>query len=229
MARKTPTAKAAAQVAHGAGGNSQAATIVAIMGASGSGKTYTLKGKLAKLPARLTRRTIVWSPKEPADRYVDLYPGSVVVRSASEVLDIVRKAGAAGSFHIVFWPRLNRKVDAAQFDAVCRIALAARNVTVIADELHTVTTPSWAPDGWSQLVMMGRAYGCAVFGLSQRPASMDKDFLSNCSIVRTGRLAYADDATAVAKALNVKPPEVLALTGYSFIERDTLTGKMTRG
>jgi hypothetical protein len=150
------------------------------------------------------------------------------VTTAREVLQLVRAAGS-GEFHIVFRPRLNRAIDSAQFDAVCRIALAARRVCVIVDELHTVTKPSWAPDGWSQLVMMGRAYGCEVFGLSQRPASMDKDFLSNCTLIRTGRLAYSEDAVAVGKSLNVKPEEVLALTGFSYLQRDTLTGKTTRG
>lgn len=210
-------------------GNAHAAIIVAIMGASGSGKTTKFKAKAAKLPARLRRRTIIWSPKEPADRYEILYPGSVVVRSAAEVLAALRKAGPSGEFHLVFQPRLNRKTDAAQFDAVCKLALAARNVLFVVDELHTVTQASFAPDGWSQLVMMGRAYGCAVFGMSQRPASMDKDFLSNCSVVNTGRLAFKADAEAVASALNVKAAEVLALTGYAYLERDTLSGKITRG
>lgn len=229
--RKRATAAAARQVAGGgaAAGNANVATIVAIMGASGSGKTYTLRGKLAKLPARLQRRTIIWSPKEPADRYVDLYPGSKVVRSAAEVLRIVQAAGPSGEFHIVFWPRLVRSVDAAQFDAVCKIAMAARNVTMVADELHTVTMASWSPDGWSQLVMMGRAYGCAVFGLSQRPANMDKDFLGNCTVVRTARLSYEADCTALAKALRVPVSQVAGLTGYQWIERDMQTGQVATG
>lgn len=206
-------------------GNANAARVVAIMGSTGSGKTTALRAMLAK-PKR--KRTIVWSPKEAMDNYAALFPGSQVVTTATQALHAARAAGA-GPLHLVFKPRLNRKVDEGQFDAVCRIALAARNVCMIVDELHTVTKPSWAPDGWSQLVMMGRAYGCEVFGLSQRPASMDKDFLSNCTTIRTGRLAYADDAKAVGRSLNVDPGEVLALTGFQFIQRDTLTGKMLRG
>lgn len=205
-------------------GNSNAARVVAIMGSTGSGKTTTLRSMLVK-PKR--KRTIIWSPKEAMDRYADLYPGSVVVDTATGVLAQAKAAGN-GPMHVVFRPRLNRKVDEAQFDMVCRIAMAARNVTVVVDELHTVTRPSWAPDGWSQLVMMGRAYGCEVFGLSQRPASMDKDFLGNCSMVHTGRLALAEDARAVAKALTVPWTEIMALTGFQWIRRDITTGKVTR-
>ncbi len=206
-------------------GNANKAKVVAIMGATGCGKTTYLRRCLA---AKARRRTIIWSPKEPIDNYAALFPGSVVVRSAGEVLEVVRAAGT-GPFHVVFQPRLNRKVDEAHFNAVCKIAMAARNVTFIADEIHTVTKPSWAPDGWSELVMMGRGYGTELFGMSQRPASMDKDFLGNCSEVWTGRLAYDEDAKAVAKTLRVTPAEILDLTGYQFIHRNTLTGKTTKG
>ena len=156
-------------------GNTNTAKVTAIMGATGCGKTTVLRSMLAK-PKR--KRTIIWSPKEPIDNYAALYVGTVVVSSAVDVLRLVKAAGK-GEFHIVFRPRLNREVDQAQFGAVCKIAMAARNTTVVVDELHTVTRPSWAPDGWSELIMMGRGYGCEVFGLSQRPASIDKDFLSN--------------------------------------------------
>ena len=206
-------------------GNSTSAKVTAIMGATGCGKTTTLRALLAK-PKR--KRTIIWSPKEPIDNYAALYAGSVVVNSASEVLRLVKAAGK-GEFHLVFRPRLNREVDQAQFGAVCKIAMAARNVTMVVDELHTVTRPSWAPDGWSELIMMGRGYGCEVFGLSQRPASIDKDFLSNASMVHTGRLAFADDAKAVAKSLTVPWTDVMGLTGFQWIRRDILAGKVTRG
>ena len=206
-------------------GNTNTAKVTAIMGATGCGKTTALRALLAK-PKR--KRTIVWSPKEPIDNYAALYAGSVVVNSASEVLRLVKAAGK-GDFHIVFRPRLNREIDQAQFGAVCKIAMAARNVTMVVDELHTVTRPSWAPDGWSELIMMGRGYGCEVFGLSQRPASIDKDFMSNASMVHTGRLAYVDDAKAVAKSLTVPWVDVMNLTGYQWIRRDILTGKVTRG
>jgi ABC-type cobalamin/Fe3+-siderophores transport system ATPase subunit len=205
-------------------GNANAATIVAIMGASGSGKTSELRKRLAK---RKRRRTIIWSPKEAIDNYAAMFGGQVVTK-ASEVLALLKAAGS-GPVHIVFRPRLDRAIDEAQFGAVCQMAMLARNVTFIADELHTVTRPSWAPDGWRKLVMMGRGYGAEVFGLSQRPASIDKDFLGNVSAVHVRRLAYEADAKAVASALAVPAREVLDLTGYMWIERDMNTGKVTRG
>lgn len=205
-------------------GNANAARVIAIMGSTGSGKTSYLRQVLAK---RKRRRTIVWSPKEDIDGYAALFGGAVVT-TAGEALALLKAAGK-GPVHIVFKPRLVRAVDEAQFDAVCKMAMLARNITFIVDELHTVTRPSWAPDGWRKLVMMGRGYGTEVFGLSQRPASVDKDFFGNLSTMHARRMAYAEDAKVVARALSVKPEEVQALTGYQWIERDIQTGKTTRG
>lgn len=206
--------------------NANAAKVTVILGATGCGKTHYLRGQLAR-PRR--RRTIIWSPKEPIDNYADMYPGSIVVRTVEAVLRIAKAAGRKGEFHLVFYSRLNRASDEAQFGAVCKIAMAARDVTMVVDECHTVTRPSWAPDGWSELVMMGRGYGAEIFALSQRPASMDKDLMGNSSRIRTGRLAFPADAKAVAATLNVPWQQVMALTGFQYIERDCLTGKVSTG
>lgn len=205
-------------------GNANAAKIWAIMGASGAGKTHYLRQVLGK---RKRRRTIIWSPKEAIDNYAAMFGGQVV-STAGEVLALLKAAGK-GPVHIVFRPRLVRAVDEAQFDAVCKMAMLARDVTFIVDELHTVTKPSWAPDGWRKLVMMGRGYGAEVFGLSQRPASVDKDFFGNLSTIHVRRMAYEADAKAVAAALSIPHREVMALTGYQWLERDMNTGKTTRG
>lgn len=205
-------------------GNAHAARVVAIMGSTGSGKTQYLRALLGK---KRRRRTIIWSPKEDIDNYSGLYGGTVVT-TAGEALALLKAAGT-GTVHIVFKPRLVRSIDEAQFDAVCKMAMLARNITFVVDELHTVTRPSSAPDGWRKLVMMGRGYGAEVYGLSQRPASVDKDFFGNLSTMHARRMAYGEDAKAVARALSVSPQEVQALTGYQWLERDIQTGKVTRG
>jgi hypothetical protein len=202
------------------------ARIHAIMGSSGGGKTTHLVKLLTK---RKRNRTLIWSPKEAKDNYMGLYPGSVLCTTSTEVHQILVSAGPKGPFHIVFQPRLVRKEDEKHFHVVCKMALARGNLAFVVDELHTITRPTWAPDGWSELVMMGRAFDVEIFGLSQRPASMDKDFLGNCSTVHTRRLSLPDDAATVAKSIGAKPAEVSALSGYQWMERDTLTGKVTRG
>lgn len=205
-------------------GNENGAKVIAIMGATGSGKSFYLRKLLAR-PKR--RRVLIWSPKEVIDRYADLYPGTLTLTTAGQVLDALKAAGK-GPVHIVVKPPSDRKKAEAVFGQVCRLCMVARDMTVIAEEISTVTRPSWAPDGWSELVMQGRGYGAEVFGLSQRPASVDKDFFSNVSLIHCGRMAFDDDAKAMAKALRVPVADVMNLTGFQWIERDTLTGKVTR-
>lgn len=207
-------------------GNQLKAEIHAVMGSSGGGKTTQAKGRIFK---KKRRRTIVWSPKEAIDRYADWWPGTVVCTTSAQVLEVVKASGARGEFHVVFRPSLNRTQDEAQFNVVCRIALAAGNLLFVVDELHTVTKPSHSVDGWAKLVMMGRGFGIEIWGMSQRPASMDKDFLGNASTVHTRRLSYPEDAKTVARSLGVKPADVSALSGYQWIERNNQTGQITKG
>jgi hypothetical protein len=118
---------------------------------------------------------------------------------------------------------------ARQFDFLCRAAIAAGNLTLVVEELRFVTTPSRAPMGWAQVCLTGRHAGLTVFGASQRPASIDKDFLGNCSKVRTGRLTYPEDVKAVSAAARIPAAEIDLLKPLEWIEKDLATGKTTRG
>lgn len=208
--------------------NANEAHFEAIIGATGCGKTTELKRRLGKLPARTKRRTFVWSPKEPIDKYAAMFPGSVVVSTATEVLEHLNAAGSKGAFHLVFIPTLNQKKDMRLFDVVCKMLMVAGNLVLVAEELHSVTTASYAPDGWRKLNFMGRGYGVYVLGLSQRPASVDKAFMGSLSFVHVGRLPHPDDQKAMAKVLGVGWHEVAALVGYQAIQRNMLTGEVVR-
>lgn len=206
-------------------GNAQAAQFIAIIGATGCGKTTELKKRLAK---RRRTRTLIWSPKESLDDYAGFYPGSIITRSVSEVLQIVKAAGKGGAFHVVFVPTLNQKRDMAAFDVFCKIALAAGNLALIVEELHSVTQASNAPDGWRKINFMGRGFGVHVFGLSQRPASVDKAFMGSLSFAHVGRLPHPPDQKAMAEVLGIDKAEIAAISGYQAIQKDFNTGKITR-
>jgi hypothetical protein len=206
-------------------GNNLEAQFVAILGATGCGKTTELKKRLAE---KKRRRTFVWSPKEALDNYAKLYSGSVIVRTASEVLNHLGTAGKRGEFHLVFQPTLDQKQDMRLFDIVCKMLLTVGNLTLIVDELHSVTTASNAPNGWRKLNFMGRGFGVHIFGLSQRPASVDKAFMGSLSAIHVGRLPHPPDQKAAAEVLGVDRSEVSALVGFQAIQRDMLTGKIKR-
>lgn len=205
-------------------GNQQAAHFVAIIGATGCGKTTELKKRLA---AKKRTRTLIWSPKESLDNYAEYYPGTIKTRSVSEVLQIVKAAGKGG-FHVVFVPTLNQKKDMAAFDVFCKIALAAANLTLVVEELHSVTQASNAPDGWRKINFMGRGFGVHVFGLSQRPASVDKAFMGSLSFIHVGRLPHPPDQKAIADVIGIDKADIGNLTGYQAIQKDFQTGKITK-
>lgn len=206
-------------------GNAQQAQFVAIIGATGCGKSTELKKRLG---VKKRPRTIIWSPKEALDNYAGYFPGSAVVSTVSQALQIVQAAGKTGGFHIVFVPTLNQKKDTAMFDVVCKIALAAGRLTLVVEELHSVTEASRAPDGWRKINFMGRGFGVHVFGLSQRPASVDKAFMGSLSFIHVGRLPHPPDQKAVAEIIGIDRSEIAALSGYQAIQKDMITGKVTR-
>jgi DNA helicase HerA-like ATPase len=192
------------------------AQIVAVMGASGSGKSTFLKQIIRKtLPSRL----LIW---DPMTEYGDFGEGT---RTLSDVMNKMR----ANIFAIDFLPSSDPEQMKKQFDLFCQLAFAAGNLTLIAEELAFVTSPSYAPPGWAAVTLKGRHKGLKVYGASQRPASIDKHFFSNATKVRTGRLNYAADIKTLANVLSVQPEQIQGLLQLEYLERDMSTGKVTAG
>lgn len=189
------------------------ADIRAIMGASGTGKSHYLKGELSRAP-----RAAVWDME---DEYSDLPAVSL-----GELPAVLHQAGK-GAVKVRVVPSVDAKVRAAQFDLFCRTVMAVGNLTVLAEELRFVTQPSYAPPGWAGVVLRGRKRGLRVIGASQRPASIDKDFLSNATYIRCGALGYPADRAAVAAVMNIDPANIAALEGFEVIEWSRTPRKVT--
>lgn len=219
----TPRRAKAAGAAGGAApdyGVEATAHIEAVLGASGSGKSSYVKGEVRRdKPARL----LVFDPDAEWGEFGRQFT------SVQDVINAFRAAGQDGPARVVFVPSPDPKTAVTQFDVICRIAFAAERLTFVVDELKLVTTPSRSPVGWGMLTGRGRKRGIRIYGLSQRPASIDKDFLGNCSFVRTGRLMYDDDAKAVARCVRTTPDELLELADLAWVRRDCRTGEIKRG
>ena len=130
-------------------------------------------------------------------------------------------------FHVP--PRGTDKQTKVRFDALCSIAYELGDLTLLVEELQLVTTPSWAPPAWSDCTLRGRHRRLSIIGLSQRPASVDKNFLSNCSTVSTCRLNFEEDVQCMARMLGVARERVLNLPPFAFLVRDMTTGEVTPG
>jgi hypothetical protein len=196
------------------------AHIEAVLGASGSGKSSYVKSLMQrKLPARL----IVFDPEGEWGEF-----GTITSR-LDDVLQGAKAAGPKGPMRTIFVPSPDPATAVKQFDTICRIAFHWERCTFIVDELKSVTSPSRSPVGWGMLTGRGRKRGIVIYGLSQRPASIDKDFLGNCNYVRSGRLTYSEDQRAVARVLGVAESEIGALPDLGWIRRDMATGETKRG
>lgn len=195
-------------------GVTNTAVIVAVMGASGSGKSAYIKQQIRK---GSPKRLIVF---DPMGEYGDL-------AHPVEALQAVASAAKGKTFSLAFKPAAAKAAE--QFDLVCRIAYAAGDCWMVVDELATVTKPSWAPPGWADCSMRGRHRGMTVIGASQRPASIDKHFFGNATLIRTGRLNFAADIKTLANVLHVDGAEISKLQPLQFIERSMQTGAVQRG
>jgi hypothetical protein len=192
------------------------ARIIGVMGSTGSGKSAWIKRHILKpKPARL----LIWDFKREYGAFAKQ------TDNLGEVLTQVSKP----KFAAAFMPAMDDKLRARQFDMVCRAALAAQNLTLLVEELAFVTRPGWAPSAWRMLTLTGRHDGMVIVGASQRPASIDKDFLGNCTLVHSGVLGYEDDAKFVAKVLRVPTADLMTLPPLHWIERDRGAGEPRRG
>jgi len=185
--------------------------IVAALGASGTGKSLWVKRTyLQPAPARL----LVWSPLEETDAYAET-PGAMLIRDDAPAL--VTAASSAKDFRLVFQPSQDKARRDAQFRTFCKLAFALGRLTVIVEELRFVTTPSRAPEPWANLTLQGRHRQLVVIATSQRPASIDKDFVGNCSVIHSGALTYPEDEHAVAKAMRIDPAKLAELQDLEFL------------
>ncbi len=190
------------------------AVIVAVMGASGSGKSTFIKQQIRKgRPDRL----IVF---DPMGEYGEFGTSVNTLQSVAETVK-------GKKFSLAFRPDAGKAMQ--QFDLLCKLAYTAGDCWLVVDELAIVTKPGWAPPGWADCSMRGRHKGMTVIGASQRPASIDKHFFGNASLVRTGRLNFSADIRTLANVLHVEGADIGQLKPLEFIQRDMQTGQIQRG
>lgn len=204
-------------------GRASKANIVAVMGATGTGKTSLV---MAEVKRAKPRRLLVWDSKQEfaAEGY------GQPVRSLVQLVQILVNArDGRKPFKICYIPRGDGNAKKKQFDIFCRAAFEAGGITMICEELSEVTTPTLAPYGWQKATSQGRARGLTIYGLSQTPAQIDKAFFGNSTRVVCFRLNFSSHVKAMADCLAVSDDDVRSLINGSYIERDMTVGTLNRG
>lgn len=199
--------------------NKRRASIVAVMGATGSGKSSSIR---VALDADQGGRVLLWDVKGEYLRY------GVECRTRRELFDRALKAGA-GPFALAFRPSFDLDIGRAQFNWFCMLAYKLGNVLVVGDELHRVIRAGWSPAGWSMLISMGRDRGVRVIAASQRPAEFDKGFWDQATVIRGGRLNGEASARTLAGVLMVPWQDIVALPELHWIQRSISRPVIVRG
>lgn len=198
------------------------ALVIGAFGARGTGKTAWVKQQLRQAaPPRL----LVWDFKHDASLSD--------VGTAFTDWRLFVKAAARPKFSARWM--VNHQADPhEQFEGFCRVAWAAGCCVMFVDELAEVTKANKAPPAWRRCVNVGRSYAggdkwLSIIGASQRPTEVDKSFLSNCDVIHTGRLSWADDAKLFSRMWGIDPAEIANLPDLAWIEKQASVTEVQRG
>ncbi len=201
----------------------------AIFGARGTGKGAGARQLIDRTikPARL----LVFDFKN------DPGPSMADVGTPIASLADLARAAQAPRFRLRYLVRHDGPLSAVeQFEYFCSIAWAAGDLLMWADELAEVTKANRAPPTWRRCVNVGRDYSyqgrrrwLSILGTSQRPAEVDKSFIANCDVVRSGRLGYLSDARELAAGWGVDPRELMHLPDLSYLQKRADRAEIERG
>src|SRR4051812_47733329 len=151
--------------------------VIGHFGARGSGKSYKAKKFIAaERPARL----LIWDTMDEYGEHAPAVPS----------LSVMLARSGAERFAVRYVPRGTDRELAMRFGAFCALAYSRGNLLMVVEELQRVTNPSWSPAEWSDCTLRGRHRRLLIVGMSQRPASVDKNFFSMATFLSTGRLSF---------------------------------------
>lgn len=171
------------------------ADIIAVFGGSGTGKSWRFRDLTKK-----DKRLVVW---DSMAEYDDL----TIIDGDMKLL--IALMSRRKRFRVSFRPDFER-LDL-QFKQFCAAVYAIGNMRVGVEELNEVTKPSYAPPKWKGVCSRGRHRGLQIVGMSQRPASVDKDFIGNATEIYSGRLPFAPDWKSLAGKFGKDAPKLETL------------------
>ncbi len=186
--------------------------VEAYIGGTGSGKGVSIGRRLRELKPR---RLLIWDPRGEYGKVCPAAPSLPHLVGAF-------KHAKGGPVRVRYVCDGRVPLEEA-FGLVCNLAFEAGDVVFVAEELSDVTKASWAPPAWRRCITQGRHKGLHLIGATQRPALIDKSFLSAATQVRCFMLGYQEDQRTMARELNVPEADVQALV----TTEDEATGRTT--
>lgn len=197
------------------------ASILAVLGQSGQGKGVYTKARVYSAPPA---RCLIWDAMDEWGEFAAGMPTLTHLVGA-----VARRGPAAFRFRYIPKSAAYSEEIKREFDAFCKVVLAARNCTIIAEELSFVTLPGWAPPGWAKCCNAGRHAGLSIIGISQAPAEIDKRFLGNATEIVTFFLGERPHRETVATKLDCDPETIKRLGQFEHLHFTRATRQLRRG
>ena len=193
--------------------------IVAVVGASGSGKTQWVKRQMAG-----HARQLIWDPQ------CQWGEGRTVITSRAGLVKAIQRRAVK----IAFQPRSLEDFD---FFARCCFTFAqigaeiGEQSVIVAEEIADVTHPGKAPPGWGMLVRRVRAFGGIIFAITQAPSESDKTVFRNAMEYHCCALSEEPDRKSMARRLDIPYEDVQGIDQgkLEYIHKYRLTGKIEKG
>lgn len=175
------------------------AEIICIFGKRGSGKSTLAKRLVSK-----ERRLIVVDPllDYPELPHVD-HP-----------LDLLRHVRRRARFRVAYRPSSFKSAREA-FPWVCKVASAARDCTLLVDEVSMYTTASWSPEGFEELIQYGRHHRVRMVCVSRRPTEVPKDLTGNAARIYVFLSHEPRDVTYFRQFIGPDAEKILSLPPFT--------------
>jgi hypothetical protein len=161
--------------------------VCAYLGVTGSGKS-TLARKQLELYDRLIVVLPEWDPA--FERFGD------VARTLAEIVELTSQP----TFRVLYVTE-----EQLEFQYICHLAWQRGNLCLAVDEIHEYVPSTFLsiPRPFKRIVLRGGKRNLSVVGISQRPANMHKDLLSQAAALQlyVFKLGWADDFKALKQTI----------------------------
>lgn len=114
-----------------------------------------------------------------------------------------------------------------EFDLVCKIPFAFKDIVFVCDEIDTFAGAIWPPENFKKLIHFGRHAGCSFVGIARRPANVARDFTSQAKRYTCFRQTEPADLKFLRSVVGPRAEDLRNLPPYHYLAFED--GKILKG
>lgn len=182
-----------------------------VFGIRGSGKSYLAKQINKEWPRTIIIDPMDDFPGEPGNIFYDFN------KFADRLADLKNKNEQKFRLIFRFKPTTSVEEQHAIFEQICCLAYHFGNLQLVVDEIHDFHSPHYLPPYLKKIIFTGRHRGVSYLGISQRPARVHKDLVSQCPHVFIGLVFETNDVNYFRGFLGDKAELTKTLPERNFV------------